>query len=62
MRLFRGAGGDRAQVSTAIEEARANTQAVTAVVHALAGATTLDTAARAAQDPVRDCVGWVYGS
>jgi len=62
VRLFRRAGGDGAQVSAAIEEARANTQAVTAVVNALAGASTVDAAARAALDAVRDCFGWVYGS
>jgi GAF domain-containing protein len=49
-------------VSAAIDEARANTQAVTAVVHALAGATTVDDAARAALDAVRACFGWTYGS
>ena len=61
MRLFRRGEG-AAPAASAIDEARANTQAVTAVVRALAEATTLDAAARAALDAVRACFGWAYGS
>ena len=61
MRLFRRGEG-AAPAASAIDEARANTQAVTAVVRALAEATTLDAAARAALAAVRACFGWAYGS
>ncbi|MFQ1002278.1 GAF domain-containing protein [Modestobacter sp. SSW1-42] len=45
-----------------IIEARANVEAVTAVVKALAKARTSDEAVRAALDLVRERFGWAYGS
>ena len=48
--------------ATDLSESRANIDAVTAVVHALAGATTSEEAVRAALDVVRERFDWAYGS
>lgn len=48
--------------SPELEEARANVAAVTAVVHALARATSSAAAITAALDVVREQFGWAYGS
>ncbi|MFW3169761.1 GAF domain-containing protein [Geodermatophilus sp. CPCC 206100] len=45
-----------------VAEARANVEAVSAVVPALLGATTTDEAVRTALDLVRSHFGWAYGS
>ncbi len=51
-----------APVSPELEEARANVAAVTAVVSALAQATTSAAAVSSALDAVREQFGWAYGS
>lgn len=48
--------------ATELSESRENIDAVTAVVHALAGATTSEEAVRAALDVVRERFDWAYGS
>jgi len=45
-----------------LSESRANTEAVTAVVHALADAHTSEDAVRVALEVVRERFGWAYGS
>ncbi|MEZ6235769.1 MAG: GAF domain-containing protein [Phycisphaerales bacterium] len=51
-----------AQLEIMLEEANANTKAVTEVVEALGRATTVTEAARAALDAVKQAFGWAYGS
>ena len=50
------------EVDAEVAEARANVDAVTAVVKALAGARTSEEAVRTALDLVRERFGWAYGS
>ena len=49
-------------VRVLLDEARADTAALSAVVRALAGASTSAKAAHAARDAVRERFGWAYGS
>jgi putative methionine-R-sulfoxide reductase with GAF domain len=60
--VFRSTRTAPSRDAAELSEARENTEAVTAVVHALADARTSRDAVRAALDVVRERFGWAYGS
>ena len=60
--VFRTTRPAAAAAAVELSEARANNEAVTAVVHALADARTSEDAVRVALDVVRERFDWAYGS
>jgi GAF domain-containing protein len=60
--VFRSTRTAPSRDAAELSEARENTEAVTAVVHALADAHTSRDAVRTALDVVRERFGWAYGS
>jgi GAF domain-containing protein len=57
-----GRGEESAATEAMLVEARENAAALGAVVRALSGVTTIEEAAQAALNSVRECFGWAYGS
>ena len=60
--VFRTTRSASSPAAAELSEARANNEAVTAVVHALADARTSEDAVRVALDVVRERFDWAYGS